>query len=133
VEGGVKILWGSKDGGPESNVRMWGIEIKMLGSIILLNFGIGSREAFHTHAFNSWSWVLSGGLLERFEGGGHDRFHEPSMYPVKTLRTTYHKVIGCRFSNWVLTIRGPWCETWRERLPLEGNRERTLTHGRKEI
>ncbi len=129
----MKILWGSKDGGPESNVRMWGIEIKSMFSILVLNFGLGSREAYHEHAFNSWSWVLSGLLREVFSNGEPAIWYRPSLRPVRTLRTTWHKVQGWTGSNWVLTIRGPWSSTWRERLPLEGDRVRTLTHGRKEI
>lgn len=35
-------------------------ESKTYGSIVLLNFKEGNREAFHTHAFNSISWVLLG-------------------------------------------------------------------------
>jgi hypothetical protein len=128
----MKILRGEKDGGDESNVRMWGIEIKWLFSILVLDFGFGSREAFHEHAFNSVSWVLTGGLREAHVNGDFD-LHGPSFWPVVTRRKTFHKVSGMRRSNRVLTIRGPWKATWRERLPLEGNRVRTLTHGRKEI
>ncbi len=61
----MKILWGSKDGGPESNVRMWGIESKHFGSVLLLSFAEGSREAFHAHAFSAVSWLLSGCLIEQ--------------------------------------------------------------------
>jgi hypothetical protein len=134
----MKFLWGSKDGGPESNVRMWGFEWKQVCSILILNFGKGSREAFHTHAFNSISWVLTGGLLEYLILGGHimppasPKRYPPSLKPAMTTRSTFHKVEGMTDSNWVITFRGPWVDKWREYLPNLG-KFRTLTHGRKEI
>ena len=56
----MKLCYVGKDGGPESTVwGFWLIEIKKLFSVALLCFENGSREAFHTHAFNSVSWVLT--------------------------------------------------------------------------
>ena len=53
-----------KDGGPESTVTgYWLIEYKPLFSIVLLKFEGKSRDAFHTHAFNSLSWLISGNFL----------------------------------------------------------------------
>ena len=61
----MKFLFKAKDGGPESKVTgYWLIESKRWFSIALLRFDEGSREAFHTHAFNAISWVLWGELLE---------------------------------------------------------------------
>lgn len=128
----MKILRGHKDGGPESNVRCWGIEIKSLFSIMLLCFGEGSREAFHSHAFNSISWLLKGGLEEvELEGSLQTTTtHVPSLKPIMTYRNTFHQVRGVKQKNWVLTFRGPWCDTWKEKN-VHG--DQTLTHGRKVI
>lgn len=128
------FLWCKKDGGPESKVYAWGIEIKSLFSILILKFEKGSREASHTHAFNSLSWLLKGALLEVTRNGswiGHFRY-QPSLKPIRTPRSCYHEVKGIEEANWVLTFRGPWSKTWKEYLPKE-NREVTLTHGRREI
>mgnify|MGYP001575993171 CR=1 FL=1 len=57
----MKLFYYGKDGGPESHVwGFWLIEAKSLFSIVLLRFENGTREAYHSHAFNSLSWVLRG-------------------------------------------------------------------------
>jgi hypothetical protein len=134
----VKFLWGAKDGGVKSRVWIWGIESKRFGSIGLVKFAHGSRDAFHSHAFNAVSWVLLGRLEEIVRhgdewDGGHDWiYYGPSLRPIYTPRERFHMVRGLARSTWVLTFRGPWVDTWREYLPTE-DRYVTLTHGRKEI
>lgn len=130
-----------KDGGPRSRVDgFWVIRIKWLFTIAFLRFGKGSREAFHSHAFNSWSWLLTGGLKEIVMGEpacscGQRclkwNWYLPSLRPIRTLRTTLHKVYGLEDTNWVLTIRGPWADTWEE-LDEQGDVV-TLTHDRVEV
>jgi hypothetical protein len=128
----MKILAKVKDGGPESKVTAYFlIEWKGLFSIALLRFDLGSREAFHTHAFNCVSWVLSGFLSEHLMNGSH-RWYRRSLLPVVTRRDTFHQVYGWARRSWVLTFRGPWSNTWTEYLPREG-RSATLTHGRQEV
>lgn len=133
----MKLLWNAKDGGEESRVWCWGVESKRFGSVLLLKFARGSREALHTHAFNSLSWVLRGSLLETHkalfgDGFGLIEIHHPSFHPVVTRRTTFHMVDGVFPANWVITLRGPWVDEWREFLPKLGRFIR-LTHGRKEL
>lgn len=125
------ILWNDKDGGPESRVWCWGLEVKRAFSVLVLRFDEGSREAFHTHAFNSMSWVLSGMLSEDHYHGDREQ-HWPRLLPVVTLRSTYHKVSGLAPRTWVITIRGPWSDTWREFHPPTDTSIK-LTHGRKEL
>lgn len=135
-----KWHWGTKDGGPESKVWCYGFESKLLFSVLVLRFDKGSREAFHTHAFNALSWVLSGWLWETSAPIGQygrwdahtGRFHNPGVKPVFTSRETYHKVDGVAERSWVLTFRGPWIDKWREYLPAS-KRNIVLTHGRKEV
>lgn len=132
----MRILWGSKDGGHKSKVWCWGIESKMFGSILLLKFARGSRNAYHTHAFDSISWVLSGGLQETeliVDNEGTWTLintYLPSFRPVFTYKDTFHKVHGIDDSQWVLTFRGSWVDNWKE---LNENGLQTLTHGRKVI
>lgn len=130
----MKPFFKGKDGGPDSNVTgYWLFESKRFGSVVLLRFDEGSREAFHSHAFNAVSWVLKGCLYEqcikREEDGG---WLKPSLKPVLTRRDRLHKVFGMARRTWVLSFRGPWVKTWKEYLPKE-DREITLTNGRKEV
>lgn len=137
----MRLFYKGKDGGSDSTVTgYWLIEWKKFFSVALLCFENGSREAYHSHAFNSISWLLSGKLIEehlykenvtyrpifvgRFE-------YKPSLLPILTYRHTTHKVSSVGRS-WVLTLRGPWKNTWEEYISKEV-RFRTLTHGRKEI
>jgi hypothetical protein len=129
-----KFFFKSKDGGPESNVTgYWLIESKRLFSIVLLRFDKGSREAFHNHAFNALSWILSGKLDEKVKiDHSHKDYSQylfPSWVPFKTSRDRMHKVHGIADKTWALSFRGPWNKTWKEWLPKEG-KEVTLTNGR---
>lgn len=129
----MKWFYKGKDGGPDSNVTgYWLFESKRFGSIVLLRFDEGSREAFRSHAFNAWSWVLKGRLLEMVRNERPHNNLAPSWRPYFTGRDRFHKVRGMAKRTWVLSFRGPWVKTWKERLPKE-NREITLTNGRKEI
>ncbi len=138
----MRILMGSKDGGPESNVRMWGFEWKSGFSVLVLCCAEGSREAFHTHAFKAISWLLTGALVEegmtRVTSDGrrtriyHDKMHLPSLRPIRTPRERMHKVAGFAKNSWVITLRGPWAPTWLDWSDYE-NKPRRLSWGRKEV
>lgn len=132
----AKFLYYGKDGGEYSTV--WGyflIEIKSLFSIVLLKFEDGSRNAYHTHAFNCISWVLKGKLVEEqlYANTRHAdvQAHKPGLKPVYTYRNTFHKVTSIG-RTWVLSFRGPWSKTWKEYIPSE-RRNIVLTHGREEV
>jgi hypothetical protein len=125
----MKFFSYEKDGGQESKV--WGFfiaEIKSLFSVVLLHFKDGSREAFHSHAFNSKSWVLWGQLNEHMIDGSVN-VYKPGLKPVITLREHFHMVKSVG-STFVVSFRGPWASTWHEFIPETGERL-TLTHGRK--
>lgn len=125
----MKLFYKGKDGGAESNVwGYWPIEIKSLFSIALLRFEHGTREAFHSHAFNCVSWVLSG-KLEECHLDGIVEHHTPGLRPIITKRDTFHRVFS-HGRTWVLTFRGPWSKTWKERVAQE---EITLGQGRRII
>lgn len=127
----MKFMNWEKDGGDESTVTgLYIVEIKSLFSIVLLKFDGDSREAFHSHAFNCWTWLLKGRLYEHFLSGGV-RIYAPSVVPFPTKRKTFHKVSSLGVS-WVLSFRGPWAHHWMEYLPGE-KRFINLTHGRKEV
>lgn len=139
MEGGVrravKMFSYGKDGGPDSTVwGFWLIEWKRLFSVAVLCFENGSREAYHSHAFNSVSWVLKGRLQEDVlldSGFGYWRVYRPRLRPVFTYREDMHKVTSVG-RTWVLTFRGPWAKTWREWLP-KTKEFVTLTNGRQVV
>lgn len=125
----MKIFKKAKDGGPESPVDAYFlIEWKKYFSIALLRFNIGSREAFHSHAFNAWTWFICGDLIEERYKGTLLRYKR-SILPKITTRDNIHRVLAQEIS-WCLTIRGPWKDTWTE---VRNDSFVTLTHGRKEI
>lgn len=113
----MKFFTKRKDGGDESTVTgYWLIEWKGLFSICLLKFEGKSREAFHTHAFNCFSWVVKGKLFEEFLNG-EKREHPASFMPFITRRTDFHKV-SSNGTSWVLSFRGPWKKYWKEFRPF---------------
>lgn len=130
----MKVLNWCKDGGEQSTVKgLFIIEIKSLFSIVLLRFSDGSRDAFHSHAFNCWSWVLTGKLIEDHINGQKNplpRTWRELLLGFGTYRTTFHKVTSFG-TSWVLSVRGPWSKQWMEYLPDE-RRLGSLEHGRVE-
>lgn len=132
----MKLFFKRTDGGPETNViGYWLIEWKSVFSIALLRFSKGSRENYHSHAFNAISWILSGQLLEHRifpEQRQSSRWMEPSLLPVYTGRDNLHKVFGQAPVTWALTFRGPWSKTWKE-YNAKSDTITTLTHGREVV
>ena len=126
-----RLLAVTKDGGEESRVGAFHLlSIKALFSIILLKFEDGSRDAYHSHAFNCLSWVLGPGSLTEHHLAGKIEKHWPSWLPFVTRRSTFHKVVSDG-TTYVLTLRGPWANYWQEFTSAKG--VRTLTHGRVDI
>lgn len=128
----MKLFHKGKDGGPDSKVTgYWLIEWKSVISIALLKFDKGSREAYHTHAFNAVSFLLKGELLENTLTGGEDtqKTFSPSVKPIYTPRECFHKVFGIADTSWALTFRGPWVSKWKEYIP-KTNTCYELTNGR---
>lgn len=129
----MKLFRKLKDGGPESNVTGYFlVEIKWLFSIVLLRFAPGSREAYHTHAFNALSLIVDAGLYEYVKGRPMENRW---LYPGWnwTARNRFHRVYNDTRDNvWALSLRGPWIDNWKEYLPAT-EQEITLTHGRKVV
>ena len=117
------------DGGKESGVTGYMlIEWKKVFSIGILHFKEGSREAFHTHAFNAITFWLKGKVTEVHHPSGEEKEFSTGFKPKYTRKDCFHKVVAHK-STWALTFRGPWEDTWHEHRPVEG--KVTLTHGRK--
>ena len=127
----MKLLQYGLDGGPKSNVHgFWFIEIKSLFSIVILRFGKGSRESFHSHAFNAWTWFLRGHVTEQHVDN-LDLTWKASWKPKYTPRECYHRVFA-KEVTYALSFRGPWSKTWKEFNPTT-QIERTYKSGRKII
>lgn len=127
----MRILQKTKDGGKESTVDAYFlIELKGLFSIALLKFNKGSRNNFHNHAFNAWTWFLKGDMIEH-DISGEEKVYKRSMLPKITKRDNFHKVVANE-TSWCLTFRGKWNEPWKEYNPRTCETI-TLTHGRKVI
>ena len=124
----MKLFQKVKDGGPDSPVDGYFlIEMKSLFSVAVLKFNKGARVQYHTHAFNAFTWFLSGQALEEDFDGSVYNYHQ-SVLPKVTLKTKNHRVIASK-DSWCFTIRGPWDKTWTEDDKDTGLTT-TFTHGR---
>lgn len=136
------IRWKRPDGGKDSGVKCWGIEIKWLFSIVLLRFEPNERENFHSHAFNAITLWLKGNIEEYVmwntgvvhKDGTQVYFENMNKYKAydlkKTPRTKLHN-IQCSKTAWALSFRGPWHKEWTELTP--DGKLITLTKGRKVV
>ena len=121
----MRFLEVTKDGGPDSPVTgLFLIEIKSLFSIVLLKFG-GTRENFHSHAFNALTFWLRGSVIEVLRPASGN----PTLLDLRywkagdikyTSRDTMHKVLPAG-AAWALSFRGPWAKTWKEFDPVNDN------------
>ena len=126
----IKIFHKSQDGGKNSGVTgYWLIEAKGLFSVVLLQFAKGSREAFHSHAFNAFTWWLKGEVREEFVDGTPPKYWKPSFKPKFTPKRNFHRIIA-QETSWAFYLRGAWDATWKESI---NGKEVTLTHGREVI
>lgn len=133
----MKLFKFASDGGRDSGVRgFFFVEIKSLFSVVLLRFNPGSREAYHSHAFNAVTWFLRGKVVEERIHGDHeaDLSFEytpfgPNVRPKFTPRENCHRVSSVGIT-YALSFRGPWIDTWRE---YRAGKFVTLTHGRKVV
>ena len=123
------LLSKKKDGGPESTVEAYFlIEIKSLFSVALLKFNFGSRRAYHSHAFDAWTWFLCGNMREELVSG-FSKPYKRSLLPKVTLKSNMHKVHSYG-TSWCFTVRGPWSKDWKE-YDSRTDIETTLVSGRE--
>lgn len=131
IEGGRKMKFCKKmfDGGKDSTVTGYFlIEIKSLFSIVLLKFNKGSRENYHSHAFNALTWFLYGDLVE-YNLSKPNYKYKGKLIPKITKKSDIHKVFANK-NSYAISLRGPWDDYWQEYNPMS-NKYITLTHGRK--
>jgi hypothetical protein len=125
-----RLFYTKMDGGNDSGVTGYFlIEWKLLFSIGFLHFKRGSREAFHSHAFNAVTFWLKGSVTEIKHPTGIEKDFSASFRPKYTPKSNFHKIYA-HTDSFALTFRGPWLDYWYE---FKNKKYRTLTHGRKEI
>tara|TARA_R110000850_G_scaffold46581_2_gene117297 strand:- start:5 stop:406 length:402 start_codon:yes stop_codon:yes gene_type:complete len=118
-----------KDGGSDSPVDAYFlIEIKSLFSVAILKFNKGGREAFHTHAFNAYTWFLKGDLEEEDVLGSKYQYKR-SLLPKYTTIEKNHRVLA-KEDSYCLTVRGSWVNIWTE-YRKDDNTSTLFTLGRK--
>lgn len=123
-----RIFYRKPDGGKESGVTGYFlIEWKPLFSIGVLHFKKGSREAFHSHAFNAVTFWLKGKVTEVKHPTNTQADFAAGLKPKYTPRENFHKVIAHE-DTFALTFRGPWLDYWYE---FKNGKSVVLTHGRK--
>ena len=129
----MKLFFKSKEGGPDSSVTgYWLIEWKRVFSIVLLKFDGRSREAYHTHAFNAFSFIIPFVSDSLIEWTIHETYGEQVHFLPRfftTPRDRMHKISSWGVT-WVLSFRGPWSDTWQE---INEHGHQTLTRGRKVV
>lgn len=125
----MKFFTKMKDGGPDSPVEGYFLfEIKGLCSVALLKFNKGTREAYHTHAFNALTWFIKGNMREEKFRHSLCSVYTRSLLPKVTMRDNNHRVVA-EEDSWCFTLRGPWSKYWTETNPRTGATTK-LTHGR---
>ena len=136
---GNRFLESRYDGGKDSPVTgYWLVEMKNWFSIALLCFNPGHRENYHSHAFNAYTWFLSGSVLEDRIVKDKQSIHQcrswgPSIIPKYTPKDNCHKVsVKGNKPVWALTFRGPWDKYWYEYNESD-DEIIVLTHGRKRV
>ena len=126
-------MWGVRRAGPDGDVGGRGHirDGRVAESICLTWFNDGGREAFHTHAFNALSWLLKGELEEERLVDDQSMFYRYGRFlqPKVTRRDHLHRVKS-NGTSWVLSLRGPWADTWYE---VCNGEKVVLTHGRQEV
>lgn len=123
----MKFLSFAKDGGPESHVTgFFLIEIKSLFSVVILQFKEGTREAYHSHAFNALTFWLTAAAYEEFPNG-KSQYWSGGKWKF-TPRNLMHRVRAI-VDSYALSFRGPWKDTWEEYSEATGKTS-VLTHGR---
>jgi hypothetical protein len=133
----MRLLSRASDGGKDSGVTgFFVVEIKSLFSVVLLHFRPGSREAYHSHAFNAVTWFIRGRVAEhRINPECPSEFsvreYGASIRPKFTPRENHHKVVSLGHA-WALSFRGPWTSTWRE-YRAASQEFVTLANGRRVV
>lgn len=99
----------------EGFVDRWTLfENKRFGGVYFHSWNTIRQDRFHTHAFNGWAWLISGGYEE--EEMVNDQIFLKSIKPgIRYIPKEYnHRILKSQPHTYSLLVAGPWSKTWTE-------------------
>lgn len=91
-------------------------ESKYLGGIWLYNWKTIKQNRFHTHAFNSIAFLLSGNYLEEVitDGKIKTRLVNQWLKPRFLPKNYCHRILAASTNTWTIVFFGKWIPYWWE-------------------
>jgi hypothetical protein len=91
-------------------------ENKKIGGIWIYNWKTILQNRFHTHAFNSSAFLLSGGYTEEVIEDGKIKTKEVNQWlKRRKLPINYtHRILEAKPNTWTIVFFGKWIDHWWE-------------------
>tara|TARA_R110000850_G_scaffold1714_21_gene9240 strand:- start:4554 stop:4964 length:411 start_codon:yes stop_codon:yes gene_type:complete len=91
-------------------------ENKKFGGIWLYNWKTIEQNRFHTHAFNSYAFLLRGQYKEEVIEGTTIKHNVVNqwMKPRFLPKNYCHRILVANPNTWTIVFFGPWQKTWKE-------------------
>lgn len=91
-------------------------ENKNIGGIWIYNWKTILQNRFHTHAFNSSAFLLSGGYTEEVIEDGKIKTREVNQWlKRRRLPINYtHRILEAKPNTWTCVFFGKWIDHWWE-------------------
>lgn len=89
-------------------------ENKRIGGVYFHSWNTIKQDRFHTHAFNGWAWLISGGYEE--EEMVNNQILLKRIKPgIRYIPKEYnHRILKSQPRTYSLLIAGPWSKMWTE-------------------
>lgn len=94
-------------------------ESKYLGGIWIYNWKTIEQNRFHTHAFSSYAFLLSGSYTEEVIVNGKKEIKVVNQWmKPRYLPTNYcHRILSAKPKTWTIVFFGKWVPHWLEYFP----------------
>ena len=91
-------------------------EHKKIGGIWIYNWKTIEQNRFHTHAFSSYAFLLSGEYLEEVitENGVEKRTVNQWMKPRYLPQNYTHRILEAKPNTWTIVFFSKWIDHWYE-------------------
>lgn len=91
-------------------------ESKDFGGIWIYNWKTIEQNRFHTHAFSSYAFLLSGYYLEEViqDGKKRKKVVDQWMKPRHLPKNYCHRILSAAPGTWTIVFFGPWSQNWWE-------------------
>jgi hypothetical protein len=91
-------------------------EHKKLGGIWIYNWKTIEQNRFHTHAFNSYAFLLKGSYKEEviIDGEIHEREVNQILKPRFLPKNYCHRILEAKPKTWTIVFFGRWDKYWWE-------------------